>query len=207
MNRLPGPFGVVFTDGEEGDQRSDLTARSAVSSWLGIPRTWATVRQVHGNVVIEATRPGDLGEGDAIWTELPELPLAVFTADCFGVALIAPEAVGVAHAGWRGAAGGVVTELRAEMSARGHEATSAAIGPGIGPCCFEVGVEVAGRFPSDQARTTWGSASVDLSTAIRRELEGLDVWLSGACTMHEPGLFSHRENGTLLRHASIVWVR
>jgi YfiH family protein len=206
MNRPPGIDGVAFTDGGDGDQRSDMTARSAVSSWLGISRQWATLRQVHGARVVKALGPGELEEGDAIWTDRPEVPLAVFTADCFGVVLIAPGAVGVAHTGWRGAASGVVTALAEEMGKYGYPPRLAAIGPGIGPCCFEVGPEVATRFPLDLAETTWGSTSVDLVAVIRRELEGMEVWLSGACTMHQPGLFSFRESRTLLRHATITWV-
>jgi hypothetical protein len=206
MNRPPGANGVAFTDGEDGDQRNDLTARSAVASWLGIPRTWATVRQVHGAGVVHATAAGDLDEADAIWTEVAGVPLAVFTADCFGVVLQAERAVGVAHAGWRGTDAGVVTALRSEMTAAGHPPRVASIGPGIGPCCFEVGSAVAARFPLDVTMTTWGSTSVDLASAIRRQLEGLEVWLSGACTMHEAGLFSHRRSRTMLRHASITWV-
>ena len=206
MNLPPGVDGVAFTDGADGDQRNDLTARSAVSSWLGISRRWATVRQVHGTMVRRATTPGEIDEADALWTDVPGLPLAVFTADCFGVALKAESAVGVAHAGWRGAVEGVVAVLRQEMTARGHEPKQAALGPGIGPCCFEVGAEVAERFPQDHAETSWGATSVDLVASIRRQLEGVEVWVSGACTMHHPGLFSHRENRTLLRHATIVWI-
>jgi len=206
MIRPPGADGVAFTDGEDGDQRNDLTARSAVSSWLGISRQWATARQVHGVRVFRAGEPGELGEADALWTDRQGLPLAVFTADCFGVALVAERAVGVAHAGWRGAAEGVVTALRREMVEQGYEPTFAAIGPGIGPCCFEVGSEVSGRFPFDIRETTWGSSSVDLASALRSELDGLEVWLNGACTMHQPGLYSHRQNRTLLRHATITWV-
>jgi hypothetical protein len=206
MNRPPGVDGVAFTDGEEGDQRNDLTARSAVSSWLGISRRWATVRQVHGSRTSRATEPGELEEADALWTDVPGLPLAVFTADCFGVVLQAETAAGVAHAGWRGAANGVVTALRAEMTARGHEPKLAAIGPGIGPCCFEVGPEVGERFPHDLAETRWGTVSVDLASSLRRQLEGVEVWISGACTMHDPGLYSHRQNRTMFRHASIAWI-
>jgi copper oxidase (laccase) domain-containing protein len=141
-----------------------------------------------------------------MWTDQPGVPLAVFTADCFGVVLIAPGAVGVAHAGWRGVTGRVVSALADEMAEHGHRPLLAAIGPGIGPCCFEVGPEVASRFPEDVAETRWGSTSVDLVGAIRRELEGVEVWASGACTMHHPGLFSHRESRTALRHATITWV-
>ena len=206
MNRPPGVDGVAFTDGADGDQRNDMTARSAVSAWLGIPRQWATVRQVHGITSHRATTPGELDEADALWTDVPGLPLAVFTADCFGVVLLAGSAVGVAHAGWRGTANGVVAALRREMTEQGHEPKIGAVGPGIGPCCFEVGAEVAERFPDDVTETTWGTRSVDLVSSIRRQLEGVEVWIAGSCTMHDPGLFSHRQTRTLLRHASITWV-
>jgi polyphenol oxidase len=206
MNRPPGVEGVAFTDADDGDQRNDLTARSAVSSWLGISRGWATVRQVHGNTLARAMAPGELAEADSLWTDVPGLPLAVFTADCFGVVLRAESAVGVAHAGWRGTVSGVVTALRAEMTRQGHQPWAAAIGPGIGPCCFEVGAEVAERFGEDLTETRWGTTSVDLAALIRRELEGLDVWLSGACSMHEMTFYSHRRSRTHLRNATIAWV-
>lgn len=206
MNRPPGVDGVAFTDGGDGDQRNDLTARSAVSAWLGISRDWATLRQVHGTTTTKVTVPGEGDEADALWTDTPGLPLAVFTADCFGVVLLAEAAVGVAHAGWRGAAGGVVTALRQDMAAHGHQPKKAAIGPGIGPCCFEVGVEVTERFRGYVAETSWGTQSVDLVSSLRKELADLEVWVYGACTAHDPGLYSHRRNRTLLRHATIAWV-
>ena len=82
--------------------------------------------------------------------------------------------------------------LSAKMTRQGHEPIAAAIGPGIGPCCFEVGPDVAERFPQDLTETRWGATSVDLAGSLRRQLEGLEVWLSGACTMHETGFYSHR---------------
>jgi hypothetical protein len=206
MKRPPGVDGAAFTGAEDGDQRNDLTARSAVSSWLGISRDWATVRQVHGTTLVRAEKPGEIGDADALWSDLPNLPLAVFTADCFGVVLHAEAAVGVAHAGWRGAADGVVGALRAEMTRHGHPPVSAAIGPGIGPCCFEVGPEVAERFPAYVSETRWGATSVDLAAAIQRDLGGLDVWVLGACTMHEESLYSHRRTRTAQRIATIAWV-
>lgn len=206
MNRPPGVDGAAFTGAEDGDQRNDLVARSAVSSWLGIPRDWATLRQVHGVTLVRAVTPGELGEADGMWSDIPRLPLAVFTADCFGVVLKSDSAVGVAHAGWRGAAAGVVTALRAEMTAHGHPPVGAAIGPGIGPCCFEVGPEVAKKFPDYVRETSWGATSVDLAASIRRELDGLELWLLGACTMHEESHYSHRRTRTAQRIATIAWV-
>jgi polyphenol oxidase len=206
MIRPPGMIGVAFTGAGDGDQRGEPDARAQVSARLGIGHEWASLRQMHGTNVIEAERFGEIGEGDALWTAVPHLPLAVFTADCLGVALVAPGAIGVAHAGWRGARDGVVTALRAAMSDGGHPPRQAAIGPGIGSCCFEVGDEVAADFGSSTSHTTWGTVSVDLRAAVRSELSGLEVWESTECTRHDIGWFSHRRDATPARLATLVWL-
>ncbi|MGH3651065.1 MAG: laccase domain-containing protein, partial [Acidimicrobiia bacterium] len=120
--------------------------------------------------------------------------------------LTADDAVGVAHAGWRGAASGVVARLCREMTASGHPSRRAAIGPGISACCFEVGTEVAERFEGHISTTTWGSTSVDLSAVLSAQVDGLDTWESGACTHHDQGWFSHRVNGTKQRLAAVGWL-
>lgn len=205
MMQPPGWDGVAFTDGSDGDIRNDPAARRAVAERLGVSRQWAETQQVHGSEVRRVASPVVAGEADALWTGEPGLPLAIFTADCFGIVLGAPGAVGVAHAGWRGAASGVVTRLREEMSDSGHPPERAAVGPGIGPCCFEVGAEVAEKFPGHVAETRWGTTSVDLHGFVVGQLEGLEVWSSGGCTMHEEGWFSHRATGTTSRLATIGW--
>lgn len=206
MIQPPGWDGVAFSDDSDGDLRGDERARHAAARALGIEGRWATVRQVHGNDVRRVSQAGDAGEADALWTTTTRLPLAVFTADCYGVVLGASGSVGVAHAGWRGAAGGVVTNLISAMTAAGHPPRRAAIGPGIGPCCFEVGAEVAERFPTWVTTTSWGSTSVDLAAAVRSQLEGLEIWASDRCTVHDDGWFSHRGSGTSERMATIGWL-
>lgn len=206
MIRPPLADGVAFSEASDGDLRSDPSARAALSGELGIPEDWAVVRQVHGDLVVRVDAAGSWGEADAMWTTASLLPLAVFTADCFGVVLAGSGAVGVAHAGWRGAAGGVVAGLRRAMEEAGHVPVAAAVGPGIGPCCFEVGPEVLARFPHYTATTGWGTPSTDLRSAIGEQLKGLRVWDSGRCTVHHPGWFSHRGSGTPERLAAIGWV-
>ena len=198
--------GVAFSERSDGDLRNDPVARDRASTGLGLPPHWGETRQVHGNEVLRVDEPGPAGEADAMWTGEEGLPLAIFTADCLGVVLGASDAVGVAHAGWRGAAGDVVGKLRSTMSAAGHPPVRAAVGPGIGPCCFEVGPEVADRFPGRLSRTSWGTTSVDLAAVVAFALEGLDVWASGACTKHEDGWFSHRADATPQRMAAIGWL-
>jgi YfiH family protein len=201
----PGWSGVAFSERSDGDLRNDPTARSAVAGSIGLDEGWAEVTQVHGDTAIEAVEQGFGGEADALWTRQRGLPLAVFTADCFGVVIQANGAVGVAHAGWRGMVAGVVAKLRAEMTEAGHAPVRAAVGPGIGPCCFEVGSEVAELFAA-VATTTWGTDSVDLRAEVSNQLAGLEVWTANACTFHDPGWFSHRCDGTSKRLATIGWV-
>jgi hypothetical protein len=196
---------VAFTDAADGDPRHDPAARRRVAVRLRISDRWAVVRQVHGAGVVAVDCPGDAGEADALWSATPSLPLAVFTADCLGVALRAEWAVGVAHAGWRGVEAGVVPALIEAMRAAGAAPVEAVIGPGIGPCCFEVGAEVADRFPAHVARTRWGSVSVDLAAAVTGQLGRIPVTRAGGCTCHESGYHSHRRDGTSMRMAALAW--
>lgn len=202
----PGRSGVAFTDAGDGDLKSNPANRAEVSASAFAPTEWATVTQIHGSRVVDVDSAGDAGEADALWTENPALTVAVLTADCLGVVLHAERAVGVAHAGWRGAVAGVVPALRNEMESAGHEVTRAEIGPGIASCCFEVGPEVLERFPGFEAATSWATDSVDLVGYVRSQLDGVDLWVSNACTQHEDGWFSHRDDGTPNRMAALGWV-
>lgn len=206
MIKPPGMDGVAFSERADGDLRADDRARAAFSSGLGVAERWGVAHQVHGAAVVMVDRSGNAGDADAIWTTIPGLPVAVFTADCFGVVLHGVGAVGVAHAGWRGAASGVVTQLRSRMTAAGHPPQRAAIGPGIGPCCFEVGPDVASRFEEHVSQTSWGTVSVDLVGELRTQLEGLETWVADACTMHEARWFSHRGDVAPERMAAIGWL-
>lgn len=203
--RPPGFRGAAFTAAAAGDMRCG--DRSAVSEELGIPSQWATLRQVHGNRVVEVDRPGRSGEGDALATAVRRLPLAVFTADCAGVVIETAEAVAVVHAGWRGAAAGAVAEAVAylELELEG-EVLRAAAGPVLGPCCFEVGPEVAALFPGRRSRTSWNTESVDLEAAIRAQAPKASWWSAGACTRCGQDWFSHRRDGSAARTAAIGWL-
>lgn len=198
--------GVAFTAPSDGDMRSDPDARRRVSDRLGIAARWATVDQVHGSEVVQVTRPGRNGRADGMVTTVPGLAAAVFTADCLGVVLQGPGAVGVAHAGWRGLAAGVLESTSEQMEETGAPVEAADLGPAIGPCCFEVGEEVAELFPEDLSETKWGSVSVDLvSAALRRLPGGLETSVDRRCTACAGGP-SHRRNATPLRMAAIGWL-
>jgi len=128
----------------------------------------------------------------------------VFVADCVPVALSGPNGAAILHCGWRGLAAGILAKGVAAIAA-----TDAAIGPSIGPCCYEVGPEVLTAFE----RLGDGIAAdrmLDLPEVARRLLLEVGVEraeLSGLCTSCEPGLFfSHRrDEGRTGRQAGLVW--
>ena len=189
--------GVVFTTASDGDMRHDLAARSR----LGASADWATVRQVHGSTVVAVETGGDHGDADGLTTTQEGLPLAVFTADCLGIVLHGPTGVAVVHAGWRGLDSGAVESGVEALGA----VTSAAIGPHIRPCCFEVGPEVADRFPSHLARTTWGTTSVDLTSVAAARLP-VEPEVVDICTRCGADTFSHRRDATTARMAAVGWM-
>ena len=162
--------------------------------------------QVHGTTVKRAMTPGLLGEADAIFTTRDALPIAIATADCVPVILEGAGFCAVIHAGWRGASAGVVEQTVAALHAAGLMVSHAAIGPGIGPCCYEVGEEVAERFPEFSRTTTWGTTSVDIAGSIEERLGTIPVWRSGRCTFTDVDLHSYRQNRTALRQVTVAWL-
>jgi polyphenol oxidase len=158
---------------------------------------------VHGARAVEASDSGQ--EADAIVAREGGLAVGVRTADCVPV-LVADEvtrAVAAIHAGWRGIVSGVVG---AGIDRLGGRRPVAAIGPCIGPCCFEVGIDVAERIErasgeaSVVVRRAGERAYVDLRRAVRAQLVGSGVPLDRiddvpGCTKHEPRFYSFRRDG------------
>jgi hypothetical protein len=144
-------------------------------------------------------------EADGHVVREPGLAPLVFVADCLPVALHGPGGLAMVHAGWRGLAGGIVG-----AAAEAVEANVAAIGPGIGPCCYEVGEEVLGAF-GDLGDGIAAGRMLDLPEVARRLLARAGVGRvesAGRCTSCEPELFfSHRrDHGRTGRQAGIAWL-
>lgn len=206
MIKPPGFSGAAFGMAADGNGRDDAAARLTISAELGIPAAWARLRQVHGASVVRARHAGDLGRGDAAFTTEPGVPLVVATADCLPVIVEGDGAVGIAHAGWRGVVAGVVPRLLDALGDAGVRVRRAAIGPGIGPCCFEVGADVAGRFAAARvSATTWGTVSVDLAGTVADQLGDLAVWRSESCTRCDAAYRSYRRDGTDDRQVAVAW--
>jgi hypothetical protein len=146
-----------------------------------------------------------LEEVDGHVVRRPGLAPLVLTADCLPVALAGPGGVAMLHCGWRGLAAGIVGR-----GALAVEATSAAIGPGIGPCCYEVGPEVLEAF-ADLGDGIADGRMIDLPEVARRLLvrAGVEqVESVGLCTFCEADLFfSHRrDKGVTGRMGNLAWI-
>ena len=206
MIRPPGFRGAAFGEAAEGDLRVDDTARRRAAGDLGISPEWAFVTQVHSATVVRAVEPGQLGEADAIFTTRHALPIAVATADCAPVILEGSDFAAVVHAGWRGASSGVIDKTLEALRIGGHRVERAAIGPSIGPCCYEVGPDVADRFDGHVGETTWGTRSVDIAGFLAAGLDGIPVWRSQRCTYTDDQLNSYRRNRTKMRQVAVAWL-
>jgi polyphenol oxidase len=168
----------------------------------------ATAKQVHSDQVLKVTQPGQFGPGDAIISQRPGLTVAIRTADCLPIVIVDPRtrAVAALHAGWRGVVAEIapkaVEAMQAEFGSR-PEDLEIAIGPGIGPCCFEVGPEVAAQFRAfhPERSDLHGRAKLDLTETVIRQLRRNGVPVSqistlGLCSCCDPGLFeSYRRDG------------
>jgi len=174
------------------------------------PSLLATAGQVHGSRVVEVVGPGHHADCDALVTRVPGVALAVTTADCMSLLYRAPGVVAAAHSGWRGTAEAMPVAVLASvcrLAGCAPEAVSVAIGPAIRGCCYEVGDDVAARFPAAAVRATPGRPRLDLPTAARLALDAAGVRPerlhdTGACTCCEPEwYFSHRrDHGRTGRH-------
>jgi polyphenol oxidase len=167
------------------------------------PAAVVIARQVHGAEVAVhegPQRPAPFAEPGAPIPEVdghvlrpPGLSGLVFVADCLPVALAGPRGGALLHCGWRGLAAGIVA-----AGARAVDATAAAIGPGIGRCCYEVGEQVLEAF-ADLGEGIADGRMLDLAEVTRRSLAAAgveQVESAGICTSCEADLFfSHRRDG------------
>jgi len=176
----------------------------------------AMLRQVHSARVVEVDGAGPAGEADALVTGSAGLALSVITADCVPLLVAANGRLAAIHAGWRGIVAGVAP---AALSALATDLTRAVawIGPTIGPCCYEVGTEVAEPVIAASAEEVAhpgpaGRPHLDLRRAVAIQLAraGIaDVRIVGPCTKHHAELLcSYRREGARAgRNIAYVWKR
>lgn len=202
------------------DPRAVAENRARLRASLSLPQEPVWLEQVHGHRVADLDSPtaqGSLGPADAAVTRAPGRICAIQVADCLPVLFAAADgsAVGAAHAGWRGLAGGV---LEATVRALGTfpGKLHAWLGPAIGQAHFEVGGEVRAAFlAADPGATVAflpnerGRWQCDLYVLARRRLTALgalSIHGGGWCTYADARrFFSYRRDGRCGRMAALVW--
>jgi polyphenol oxidase len=228
----PGPYRVAFSTRLGGVSEGPfeslnlgiLTAdepervvenRRRVCAAVGVdPESAAMAWQVHGADVTEAEPRGIVKRTifrrcDGLWTERAGQAMILLTADCLPIAVArvnGTPGLAVLHVGWKGLLGGIVP---AGVGALGESGPlAAAIGPGIGPCCYEVGEEVAALYRERFGEDVVSGRNLDLAAAAERTLRaaGLEsVHRIGHCTACEPELFfSHRRDRGITGRQGIV---
>ena len=195
-----GPYASLNLGRMTGDDvgRVDENRRLLCAEIDADAERLALNRQVHSTLVHRA-KPGARGEpGDGLWTDEPGQPILAMAADCLPIALARAEgepAVAVLHAGWRGLLAGIVRVGTETLGGR----LQAAIGPSIGPCCYEVGEEVSAPFAETFGGEIVDGRKLDLWTAAERALNAAgvdDVLRTDLCTFCDPErFFSHRRTG------------
>jgi len=192
-----GPYDSLNLTSGTGDEPERVARNRRIAcEQAGLPASRLALnrRQLHSATVNRAQAGAIGGPGDGLWTDEPQLPLLALAADCVPIAVAragGARALAVLHAGWRGLAGGVVA---AGVGVLGDGPKAAIVGPAIGPCCYQVGPEVAARFDGDLTVNgkldLWRAAERALQAAGVEEVERVDL-----CTRCHPELFfSHRRD-------------
>jgi YfiH family protein len=203
------PFDTLNLGERNGDHAGAVAENHTRLRALTGGARLARCAQVHGREVAREPGPDVRPRADGVATAAPRVGAVVLTADCLPIALSAPGAVAMVHAGWRGLAAGVLAEGVAALRDLGADGpVAAAIGPGAGPCCYEVGDEVRAAF-ADVPEARHG-ANIDLKAvaAARLRAAGVhDIHDAGLCTICDARFFSHRrDRGTTGRQGGVAWL-
>lgn len=180
---------------------------------------WVWVHQVHGAEVMVVHPEHDLDavrgrDADALVTTCVDVVLEVRTADCVPVFLWNEEAIGIAHAGWRGVEAGVVPAAVAALRACGSGPVHAVVGPHLRASCNEFGPADLERLaavfdPSVRATTSWGTPAFDIDRALDSVLRAEDVvvdrWVDDCTGCDLDRWYSHRIGRDSGRMASAIW--
>jgi purine-nucleoside/S-methyl-5'-thioadenosine phosphorylase / adenosine deaminase len=212
----PGPYEVAFSTRVGGVSEGPFASlnlglltedaaanveenRRRLCNAIGVaPERLAMNRQVHAATVNRA-EPGERGkDGDGLWTDEPGVPMLKVTADCLPIALArrnGDAGLALLHAGRLGLLEGIVEAGVAALGGR----IAAVVGPGIGPCCYEVGDDIADAYRARFGREAVKGRNLDLWTVSDRVLRdaGVDsVERLDLCTACNPEqFFSHRRDG------------
>ena len=211
-----GTAHVVFTDSTDGDFRivdpaPDLERRRRAI----VDAPWNWIRQVHGNTIRVVGNAGEMAgeEADGLITTATDCPVAVTTADCAPVVLVAEQGLAVLHVGWRGLMAGIVEQAGETLRRLGGEPVATLLGPCIHPDHYEFGQRELGpvvdRYGTTVvSRTERGLPALDMPTAVALAClsAGWPEPEAGPCTSGDR-FFSHRIRADRSRLATVGWLR
>ncbi len=210
-----GTVQVHHTDRSDGDFQVRNPAHDVeVRRRAIVDAPWTWIHQVHGTSVLEVTEPGEHAgaTADGLLTTTTGCPIAVTTADCSPVVLVAERGVAVLHAGWRGLVDGIIESAGARLIEQAGYPIEALVGPCIHPDRYEFGPDEIGavveRYGDEvKGLTAWGTTALDMPTAVGRAClaAGWKVTDIGSCTSHER-YFSHRTRGDTERQTTVAWM-
>lgn len=218
----PSPYASLNLGLHVGDALDKVRTNRSLwfEEWDAHPSEVTIGEQVHGTEIHQVTE-GDAGRGsdslqsviagvDGLFTTTHTVLMAFF-ADCVPVFFYHPrlKAVGIAHAGWKGTSGKIVSKMLEEFHSQGGDPGEcwAAIGPSIGPCCYEVDERVINEFEKGFSSMPFlkpgrnGHALLDLKGANEQMLREAGIpreriWVAQECTAcHTDSFFSHRIEG------------
>jgi YfiH family protein len=218
-----GRVRVLFSERADGDFHLDPDDTGSPAIDLDRRRravvdlTWSQPNEVHGTTVLVVTSPGehDLSEADALVTRCDDAVLGIWVGDCAPVALIGADGtIAAVHAGWRGAADGVLQATIAVMRELGSTQVRAVLGPCIHPCCYAFGDDdldaLVSRFgPGVEDVTATGERALDMRSLVAVALAEsgvVDLDDRSICTgCAADRYFSHRRRGERARQIMAVW--
>lgn len=209
---LPHGVHIAMSLAGDGDLRTP-EPRSAWCSRWSLPET-SVLHQVHGCSILAEPPPGSTPDGDGLLCRRPLAGIGVFGSDCPPLVIATPDAVGVAHCGWRGTATGIVSRLvfaLREASRHPPATWNALIGPGVHPDDFEVDgpVLTARDWPAGCVRLGRpGRAWLDLSSAIATDCTTCGIGTiarSSITTSRDSRLRSHRRDGRGYPQLLLAW--
>jgi purine-nucleoside/S-methyl-5'-thioadenosine phosphorylase / adenosine deaminase len=169
-----GPFASLNLGRLTGDEPERVDEnRRRLCAEVGADAERLTLNRQEHSATVHRAHAGRRGEpGDGLWTDEPAVPMAALGADCLLIAIARVDgkrpALAVLHAGWRGLLEGIVGSAVAALE---DGPTAAVVGPAIGPCCYQVGQDVAEPFRAAFGPDVMRNRRLDLWTSAERALE------------------------------------
>ncbi len=202
----PEPFGMNLSFHVGDDEPNVVQNRALLFERLGVPPEQAVFAgQIHSATVRIVDSAGTYPDCDGLVTNKAGRYCCISIADCIPIFLFDPGArvIAAVHAGWRGTAAGIVSHAVLAMKEEFQSKPAdiyAFIGPGAGPCCYEVGEEVATRFPEKFRRAKENKQTIDLKGVnagqlLEAGLEEARIEKSAECTICATQFHSFRRDG------------